>query len=310
MTAKMGAMPSKLILVTGATGAQGGATARQLLRHGFAVRFLTRKADSAPARELVQLGAEAVVGDFEDRRTLDAASRNVSGVFSVQVPDSAGTDSERRHGFALIEAAVRNGVAQIVHTSVSCAGRHESFSRWNEGYWSRKYWSDKWDIEQAVRAASFKRWTVLRPAFLMENFAQPKAAFMFPHLCSGEIATALRSNTKMQLIAADDIGAFACAAFDDVPRYHGQNIELAAEALTMPEVADILSRVSGRPVISKELTPEQALTRGLFPGWVRSQEWSNEVGYCANIPRLTQYGIELTSFERWAGDHRGHIRVD
>ena len=303
-------MPPKPILVTGATGAQGGAAARQLLRHGYPVRCLTRNADSAHARELVQLGAEAVVGDFDDRSTLDAATRNAWGVFSVQIPAAAGTDSERRHGFALIEAAVRNGAAQFVHTSVSCAGRHESFPRWNEDYWSRKYWTDKWDIEQAVRAAGFQRWTVLRPAFLMENFARPKAAFMFPHLSSGEIATALRSSTKMQLIAADDIGAFACAAFEDAPRYHGQNIELAAEALTMPEVADVLSRVMGRPVVNHELTPEQALARGLFPGWVRSQEWSNQVSYCANIPRLAQYGIELTSFEQWARNHRGQIRID
>jgi len=302
-------LPSRSILVTGATGAQGGATARQLLHRGYAVRFLTRREDSSPARELIQLGAEVVAGDFDDPSALNTACRDVHGVFSVQVPDVSGTDSERRHGFALIEAAARNGVAQFVHTSVSCAGRHESFPRWEEGYWSRKYWTDKWDIEQSVRAAGFRYWTVLRPAFMMENFSQPKAAFMFPHLAAGEIATALLSSTRMQLISADDVGAFARAAFDDPSKHHGKNIELAAEALTMPEVASVLSRVTGRPVVNKSLTPEQALGRGLFPGWVRSQEWSNQVGYCASIADLKAYGIALTSFEQWAQDHRGQIHV-
>jgi len=300
---------SGLILVTGATGAQGGAAARELLQRGYAVRFLTRQVESPRARELIHLGAQAVTGSFDDPASLDAASRGVAGVFSVQLPDASHTDSERRHGFALIEAAARNGVTHYVHTSVSCAGRHESFPRWQEGYWSRKYWTDKWDVEQAVRAAGFRNWTVLRPAFMMENFAEPKAAFMFPHLASGEIATALRSSTRMQLIAADDVGAFARAAFEEPEKYHGQNIELAAEALTMPEVAGILARLSGRPVVSRELTPDQAISRGLFAGWVRSQEWSNEVSYCANIPSLARFGIPLTSFERWADKHRAQIRI-
>ncbi|MBV8806115.1 MAG: NmrA/HSCARG family protein [Sinobacteraceae bacterium] len=301
--------PTRLILVTGATGAQGGATTRQLLAHGYAVRFLTRRTDSPQAHELIQLGAEAVAGDFDDPGALRAASRGVNGVFSVQVPDTSGTDSERRHGFALIEAAVSNGVTQFVHTSVSCAGRHESFPGWQEGRWTRKYWTDKWDIEQAVRAAQFQYWTVLRPAFLMDNFAQPKASGLFPHLAAGEIATALRLGSRMQLIAADDIGTFACAAFENPSHYHGQNIELAAEALTMPEVARILTDVTGRRVVVAELTAEQALARGLFPGWVRSQEWSNEVGYCAHIPRLARYGIALTSFEQWARAHRDQIVI-
>src|SRR5581483_6812327 len=142
--------------------------------------------------------------------------------------------------------------------------------------------------------------TILRPAFLMENFAQPKAKFMFPDLASGEIATALHNTTRMQLIASDDVGSFARAAFHDPERYHGRNIELAAEALTMPEVARVLSEVTHRRVIAQGLTPEQALSRGLHAGWVRSQEWSNEIGYDARIADLQQYGIPLTPFSQWA----------
>jgi uncharacterized protein YbjT (DUF2867 family) len=300
---------TRSILVTGATGAQGGATARQLLAAGYSVRFLTRSDKSPQAAELIRLGAEPTLGDFESPPALELATRGVSGVFSVQLPDSSGTDSERRHGFALIDAARKNGVTQFVHTSVSCAGRHQSFPRWDEGYWSKKYWTDKWEVEEAVRNAGFAAWTVLRPAFMMENFAQPKAAYMFPHLAAGQIATALRLSTRMQLITADDVGAFACAAFQRPDSYHGHNIEMAAEALTMPEVADILAKVTGRRMVAVELTPEQAIQKGLFPGWVRSQEWSNEVSYCAEIPRLAQYGIALTPFEKWARNHREQITV-
>ena len=67
----------RVILVSGATGQQGGTTARNLLERGFAVRAVTRDTEKAAARELADLGAEVVSGDLEDRafieRVLDGA---------------------------------------------------------------------------------------------------------------------------------------------------------------------------------------------------------------------------------------------
>lgn len=240
---------------------------------------------------------------------MDAALHGASGVFSVQVPDVTGTDSERRHGHTLVQAALAAGVRQFVHTSVDRCGDHLDFPGWQGGYWNPKYWTDKWDVELAVRAAGFASWTVLRPVFLMDNFAEPKARFMFPHLSRGEIVTALHATTRMQLIAADDVGSFAQAAFDDPQRFNGQNLSLAAEALTMGEVAAIISRVLGSSVTAVTVTPAEAIARGLFPGWVRSQEWTNEVGYSANIGGMSAHGIALTSFEQWVATHRASIHV-
>jgi uncharacterized protein YbjT (DUF2867 family) len=61
----------RVILVSGATGQQGGATARNLLDRGFAVRALTRDTEKAAARELAELGAEVVSGDLEDRASIE-----------------------------------------------------------------------------------------------------------------------------------------------------------------------------------------------------------------------------------------------
>ncbi len=180
------------ILGTGATGTQGGATARELLSAGFSIRFLTRNPESGTAQALAKLGAEPVQGDMGDPASLAPAMQGAHGVFSVQRPDADGSDSERRHGFALIDAARAAGVRHFVHTSVCEAGRHTAFPRWDSGYWWQKYWTDKWDIEEYVRAAGFEYWTILKPAFLMDNFAEPKAARMFPHLRSGAILTALK----------------------------------------------------------------------------------------------------------------------
>jgi uncharacterized protein YbjT (DUF2867 family) len=299
-----------LILVTGATGAQGGATARALMAAGFKVRILTREPNSVAAQSLAKLGATLTAGEFDDTASLRAALSGAQGVFSVQLPDSSGTDAERRHGYALIEAARHAGVRHFVHTSVCEAGKHETFPRWGSQYWWEKYWTDKWDIEQAVRHAGFERWTVLKPAFMMDNFAEPKAAFMFPHLRKGRIVTALAPDTRLQLIAADDIGAFAQEAFERPELFGGCTIDLAAEALTMEEVATTLSRVLGVRIDASHVTPEEAVAAGLFEGWVRSQEWTNAVGYRADIASLSRFGIPLTSFAQWVRKRAGRIVID
>lgn len=298
------------ILVTGATGTQGGAVARALLAAGRRVRILTRNPDNPNARLLAATGVEVMRGDFSDAASVLAAMQGTAGVFSMQQVARPGTDEEREHGFLLVESARKAGVPQFVHTSVSAAGTHTKFPRWGSGYWFEKYWTDKWEIEEAVRGAGFASWTVLKPAFIMENYLPPKAAYMFPHLKQGEIATAFHASTRLQLVSADDIGKFACAAFMDPQRLHGESIDLAGDAPTMPEVAAAFSRVLGKRVVAVELTPEQAIAKGLFPGWVRSQEWSNEVSYAADIPGLKRYGIPLETLEQWAIRHKSQFVVE
>lgn len=308
------AIQRPLILVTGATGAQGGAAARELLETGWRVRIFTRDPDGPAAQALICSGAEVAAGDLDDAASLATALQGVHGVFSVQVPDARGTDSERRHGFALVELARAAGVDHFVHTSVCEAGKHTAFPRWESGYWWQKYWTDKWDVEEAVRTAGFTHWTVLKPAFMMDNFAQPKARHMFPHLQQGTILTALEPTTRMQLIAAADVGALARAAFAAPTTFSHKNIDLAAEALTMDEVAATLAQVLGKPVSARSVNPAQAIEAGLFHGWVRSQEWTNAVGYRADIARLNAMlgaeGLALTPFAQWVERHQGRIRID
>jgi len=289
---------------------QGGAVARELLAHGWRVRILTRTPDSPEAQAFINLGAEAARGDMGDPSSLDAAMRGVNGAFSMQALDGKASDAEREHGFALVQAALKSGVRQFVHTSVAGTARHTRFSQWGTGRWREKYWTDKWDIEEAVRNAGFVSWTVLRPAFMMGNFARPKADFMFPHLRRGEIATALKAATRLDLVSADDIGSFARAAFENPTRFEHQSIDLAGESLTMGEVAAILTRIRGRKVVAVELSSAEAIARGLFPGWVNTQEWLNEVGYHVVTESLQPYGVPLTTLEEWAIRHRAEIEID
>jgi uncharacterized protein YbjT (DUF2867 family) len=73
-----------LILVVGATGQQGGAVARHLLRNGIAVRALTRNVNSSSAKSLAVQGVQIAAGNLDDEASLEGPLEGVSGVFSVQ----------------------------------------------------------------------------------------------------------------------------------------------------------------------------------------------------------------------------------
>src|SRR5260370_35644697 len=101
----------RLILVTGATGKQGGAVLRHLREKGFPVRALTRDPDKPEARALTGHGTEVVRGDLDDRASLTRARDGVYGVSSVQSRTDTGIEAEIRQVLALPEAAGRDSVS-------------------------------------------------------------------------------------------------------------------------------------------------------------------------------------------------------
>src|SRR4051812_4292432 len=113
----------RLILVSGATGQQGGAVARSLLKRGFPVRALIRDLEKSEARALAEGGAELVRGDLEDRSSLERALEGVYSVFSVQNFYEGGYEGEVRQGETLADAAKAAGVQHVVYSSVGSAHR-------------------------------------------------------------------------------------------------------------------------------------------------------------------------------------------
>lgn len=99
-------MADKLILTTGATGHQGGATLRHLARRGgFKLRALTRKPDGDAARAAAALGAEVVAGDPDDAASLERAIAGAWGVYAVQNTWEAGVEKEKEQGKRIAKRA-------------------------------------------------------------------------------------------------------------------------------------------------------------------------------------------------------------
>ncbi|MEU8408313.1 NmrA/HSCARG family protein [Micromonospora sp. NPDC048842] len=296
------------VLVTGATGRQGGATARALLAAGVPVRALVRDPATNRARSVEALGAELVTGDLDDRDSLVRAAHGARAVFSVQMPAMDGNainfDGELAQGVNLIESALAAKVPQFVHTSVSGAGQHTEAPGWAEGRWvtMEPYYTTKAAIQDRVREAGFTHWTLIKPGFFMDNLL-PSVAYLLPRGVAGGLATVLKPQTSLSLVAVDDIGRATAAAIAEPDRFHGVELELASDHLTMTEIAKTLSDALGVELTAPDMTEEEAVAAGM-PEWAGiSHEQMNVVGQPARPEYARALGIPVTTFAEWARDN-------
>lgn len=295
------------VLVTGATGRQGGATARALLAMGVPVRAPVRDATADRARAVEALGAELVTGDLHDRDSVVRAAEGTRAVFSVQMPAATAAgidfDGEVTQGVNLVEGAKSAGVRQFVHSSVTGAGQHVEAPGWVEGRWAsmEPTLGAKAAIQDHVRAAGFPHWTLLKPGFFMENFL-PAMAFLFPRGIEGGLVSVLKPATRLSLVAVADIGAAAAAAITAPDRFDEVELELAGDYLSMAEIAEILSRATGTRLVAPNMNEEEALAAGM-PAMGASHEWLNATGQPGRPRYARDLGIPLTSFDAWAQEH-------
>ncbi|MEV0353313.1 NmrA/HSCARG family protein [Nonomuraea sp. NPDC050680] len=290
---------SSFVLVTGATGRQGGATARALLREGTDVHALVRDPTTPRAQELAGRGATLVTGDLEDPASLLAALDGARGVFSMQMPDLADLmgDSEVRYAGNLAAAARKAGVEQIVHTSVSGAGRRDPIDEERWGVHMGHYWRSKAAAEQAMREAAIRYTTILRPSTFMENFIYP--SFYFPEGKPDYLLVAIDPEVPQPFVALNDIGAAAAAAFADPERFNGVELELAGDLLTFRQAATILSGVLGKP-ITLPTDPSEAQAAGLRNEFVLSQRYVSLHPAPARPEFAQALTIPTTTFTDWA----------
>ena len=277
---------ARSILVSGATGQQGGAVARSLLNRGFAVRALTRSPEKPEARELAGLGAEVVSGDLEDRSSIERRLEGVRGVFSVQNFWEAGYEGEVRQGVLLADAAGEAGVDHYVYSSVGSAHRQTGIA----------HFDSKWEVEEHVRASGVP-YTILRPVYFMQNWEMMREPIL-----GGTLPQPLDPDKPFQMVAVEDIGEFAAMAFENPDMWIGREVDLAGDELTMPAIADTFSRVIGREVGYYQVPWEQ-FEQQMGEEFTVMYRWFNEYGYEADIAALKEEHPGLISLERYL---RGH----
>jgi uncharacterized protein YbjT (DUF2867 family) len=268
---------NETILVTGATGNTGGATTRHLLSAGWQVRALTRDENKPAAQALAEAGAELVQGEFEDVAILQTAMQGAYGVFSVQLPLDLAL--EVKHGIRIADLAKQTGVQHLVYSSVGGAERETSIP----------HFESKRRIEEHIESLDIP-YTILRPAFFMENFYWRKN-----DLLDGIFKSiGLDAHKPLQMIAADDIGAFARIAFEDPGMYLGKAIEIAGDELTEMQMAEELGQSLSRSI---DVVPDE--DPPMFPDVAMMNAWFNSDGFEADIPALREIYPQLATLKGW-----------
>lgn len=274
----------KTILVIGSTGQQGGAVARHLLKDGWKVRAFVRDEKKESASELKKLGAELFKGDMTDRDSLDKAMEGVYGVFSIQNFWEHGYDGELNQGKAVADAAKKANVSHFLQSSVGGAERNTKIPHFDV----------KYEIEKYLKSLNLPI-TIIRPVFFMENFN----SWFKPIEADGKLTLtiAMKADTKLQMIATDDIGGIAAIVFDNPEIYAGKEIEIAGDDLSIPEVAAIYCKVTGRKAVFSELPMD--VLKSNSEEMAAMFQWFIDKGYEADLNEVKKIYPSLTSFEEW-----------
>ncbi|MFN7843998.1 MAG: NmrA/HSCARG family protein [Pirellula sp.] len=277
------------ILVTGATGRQGGSVARSLRSIGVSVVALTRRTDSPAAKQLRAIGCEVVGGDLSDRRSLDAAVKGCDGVFSVQSywEKGVGMEGEVLQGRHMIAAAAEAGLSHLVQSTMATA----------EDVSDVPHFVSKRRVEE-ILAASEVPHTLLGTVYFMENMLDPKmgGAMTIPSL-----AGSLRKTTHLHLMSYHDIGPVAAELFLNPGEFLGKRVDIAGDCLTVEQMRHIYHDVTGRN--SKWYSLPAFLLRLLAKEFSEQLRWHNEHGFRFDVVEVRKRFPALMSFREFIANH-------
>jgi len=274
------------VLVTGATGKQGGSLAMSLLRRGHRVRAFTRKPDSPAAIELKGLGAEIAAGDLGDRASVERAAKGVDVAYLVATPYEQGPEAEARFGTTGLDGFRAAGVPYVVYSSVGDADRQTGIP----------HFDSKARVEDHLKSLGLD-YAIVAPVFFNENLLVP---WLAGGLAQGVLATGVLPDRTIQVISLPEIAEFTTLAVEQRPRFRGRRVNLASDETTPHEIAQRLSVVLGK-TISYHAIPIDEI-RKQSDDMAQMYDWFNRVGYSADIPRLKHDFPEVhwRTFPQWA----------
>ena len=284
----------QIILVTGATGAQGGSVARYLIEEGrFAVRALTRNVDSPKALALTAAGAEVVKGDLTDVASLEAAMQGCYGVFGV-TNFWEHFDKESEHGKNLIDTVVKCGVDHFIYSSLRSAIKESN------GELPVPHLDIKAELEDYARSVKPDT-SFVHVAFYYENFlsffppqkgADGNFYFGFP-----------QGDTKLAAVSVDDMGGIVRAMFNQPEVYKSKTVGIVGEDSTCTSYAADMTAVLDKSIYYNYIPQQQFASFG-FPG---AEELANMFEFnrrfiperAADVQISKSLNPSIRSFKEW-----------
>lgn len=312
----------KIIVVFGATGAQGGGLVRAILQDKnseFAVRAITRDTNSDKARALAAMGAEIVAADVDDQESIRKSMEGAYGAYCVTFFWAHfSPEKEMTQAKYMAEASKAAGLKHVIWSTL------EDTRKWVPlednrmptllGKYKVPHFDAKGEANQYFIDAGVPT-TFLLASFYWDNLiyfgAGPKRG------ADGVLAiTFPMGNRKLSGIAAEDIGKCAYGIFKKGTAMAGKTIGIAGGEPTCQQMADALTKALGEEVKYNEVPPDIYRSFG-FPG---ADELGNmfqfyrdfEEDCCAirNVHFSKELNPALQSFEMWLVDNAKKIPLE
>ncbi|KAI9037037.1 uncharacterized protein KD926_000904 [Aspergillus affinis] len=284
---------SSILLITGATGKQGGSVINALLQQDAGIQILavTRDANSNGAQKLKRKSPkiELVEGNFDQLDDIFAnakkfTSEPIWGVFGVQ-------DAEERQGKELVDAALENNVKVFIYSSVDRGGEASFDSPTPVPHFISKHSIEHHLIEKTK--GTEMKWTILRPVAFLDNFS--------PGFSGKGFAATWKIYVKekpLQLISVGDIGYFEAQAFMNPHQWENKTLSLASDELTFEQMAKIFKEKTGRDVPTTfSFIP--AILAMMLKDFGYMFKWFYDTEYGADIPTLRKIHSGLKDFGTW-----------
>ena len=274
------------ILVTGATGQQGGALARLLLQKKHEVYALIRstKSESPKAQNLRNLGAKLVEGDLDKPDSLEQATNGIDSVFLMGTWVEVGTEGEIRRGKMMVDIAKEKKIEHIVYSSVVNADKNTDIP----------HFESKYKVEQHIKNSGIP-YTIIGPTFFMDNLL----SYSLAGLQQGQVALPLSPSRILQQSAVENIAEFSALALERRNSFIGKRIDIASDEITGEQAAKVLSNELGHKIRYEQVPMEQI--RQASEDLAVMFEWFERIGTGVDVAALHKQYPEVNwlSFKDW-----------
>ena len=312
----------KIIVVFGATGAQGGGLARAILNDPnseFSVRAVTRDVNSDKAKALASLGAELAAADIDDEASMQKALQGAYGAYFVTFFwDHYSPEKEMAEAQNMALAAKAAGLQHSIWSTLEDTRKWVPLDdnrmptikeKYKVPHFDGKGASDRVFTELRVPT------TFLRASFYWDNLiyfgAGPKKGPDGKYYITFPL-----DDAKMAGIASEDIGKCAYGIFKRGKEFIGKTVGIAGEHLTGQQMAEALSKALGQEVLFNNVTPDTYRGFG-FPGaddlgnmFQFYRDFEEDVNKVRNVSFSRELNPELQSFDQWLKENAKKIPLD
>lgn len=274
------------ILVTGATGQQGGALARLLLQKKHEVYALIRNTEpeSPKAQNLRNLGAKLIKGDLDNTDSLEQATNGIDSVFLMGTWVEVGTEGETRRGKMMVDIAKEKKIEHLVYSSVVNADKNTGIP----------HFESKYKVEQHIKNSGIP-YTIIGPTFFMDNLLSYSRA----GLQQGQLALPLSPSLILQQSALENIAEFFALVLERRNSFLGTRIDIASDELTGEQAAKVLSDELRRKINYVQVPLQQI--RQASEDLALMFQWFERIGTGVDVASLHKQYPEVNwlTFKDW-----------